>query len=629
MLDEITRDLRTDDLRTRTNSYGTLTELLGDYLALLRPCIFLYISFPFYRCYWHGHPGCKNRSKKDTNDNSRQKKYEKFCHQTTLLLAACSAEVSRIDVLWECQFNALKTANCGDGSVWPQPFEELKQSNVELLTFLSGPKLRPFPKLIIRDSLTSALCEAYALKYVRECGDGKKCYVLDVASLYSSIGIEFPMPRGRYFTLIGDVLAASTITFNADRAEMFLDGSEVIAIAHCRVYPPKNLLHPFLQTEVNGLIVLTLCKACSQAASKNASIQQCTHSDLERSFVSSCSSYEIAYATGLGYKFDLFELVVYREASYFLKPYLTLFAFQKLRHSEYPTDVDTLEKRSAYCKYLNQKMCFLEVLKMELTPLVMKPNAQLRSFFKSCLNLFLGNFGANAQKGTNIQYLQHYQQLLDHIRADNIVDLNPLTERILQVSLKRKEVTPSRRSNVAVAVAITSLARVTMHKKMSTVTQAGGTILRISSDEISFLLPENTKLPFEIGEAFGQFNHKFKNVTALVQVGQRNVSIVYANHQGQLTEHLITSGVMQSSHNSKILTHFKYKEHVENLFHAPENISTPKIVNVQYRNSIKRPKLQLIRKKQSAFNSLIYKRRFFLQNSPMLESVPYGYLKDV
>ena len=558
----------------------------------------------------------------------RQKKVEQFCKQTNLLLTQFAKDVTQVKILWECQFNLLKKFGFTDKSVLlPKPFDQLKLCNQNLLAFLSGPKLRPFNKIIIRDALSAALSEAYALKYVKKPDDGKTCYVLDVSSLYPHIGIAFPMPQGKYFSISGDELAASAVTFDPDKAQMFLNGCEVFAVIHCRVYPPTNLVHPFLQTQVNGLTVGTLCRTCSEAASMNNNLQQCGHSDVDRSFVSTCSSHELAYASGLGYNFDFFEMIVYREASYFLRPFLTLLGFQKLRHSDYPREADTIEKQATYCQDVSKQMRFLEIIQMELTPECVRPNKDLRSFYKACLNFFIGTFGANAEKGSSVLFLEYYDQLIEHVKADNIVNLVPLTERILQVTCKNKEKTPSRSSNVSVAIAITSLARITVHKKMQEVVTIGGTILRVSCDEIFFILPTESILPFSIGEVFGSYKHHFSNVLSVVQLGLRNVSLVHLDKQGKRQEVLITSGVMQSQYNCSLLSHSLYLAKVDELLENNKQVTViPKVINVNFVNSLKKRNLISVQKEQSALNYALYLRRQFCDSIEYRGSLPYGFV---
>jgi hypothetical protein len=542
-----------------------------------------------------------------------------------LLLKECSEQVTQLHIVWECDFQALKKNPADVKALLPAPFEQLKACNQELLDFLQGPLLRPFEKMAVRDGFSAALSEAYALKYIAQPGDSNRCFVLDVSSLFPYIAIHFPMPQGRYFTLLGDALTATAITFTQDA--MLLDGSEVIAIVHCRVHPPHNLLHPFVQTEINGLTVGTLCRTCSESASQDDNLRLCQHSAMERSFLSTLSSYEIAYASQLGYRFDFFEMIVYREASFYLRSFLTLLAFEKLRHSNYPREADTLEKQTEHCKLISQQMQFKQIIFMELTPDIVRPNRELRDFFKLCLNVFLGTFGANAEKGTTVEFLEYYQQLLDHVKSDRIVHLVSLTERILQVTLKKKENTPSRSSNVSVSIVVTSLARVVVHQRMQKVTELGGIMLRVSCDAIFFLLDKELELPFELSEAFGYFKEQFTNVEGVVQIGLRNLSILY-REEGNLKEHLVASGVMLSHYNAALLSHSKYREQVESMFHSNTFDRSTKLKVVQTQNSLVKANIRSVRKEHNAFNPLIYLRRQYLSSCPYYSSVPYGFRRD-
>lgn len=545
--------------------------------------------------------------------------------QTELLLTECADEVEIVHHLWECQYQSIKKGDAVvlGGPTLMAPFEQLKVCNAELIQFLEGPNFRPFEKLKIRDGLSAALSETFALKYLKQ--PGETCYILDISSLFSHVAIDFPMPQGRYSNLIGDELASTAVSFDPEGTRMYLNGTEVIAVVQARVFPPRQLVHPFLQTQINGITVATLCRKCSLEAKRRDGIAVCTHSELERSFVSTLSSCEVAYAALLGYTFNFFEMIVYYEAGFFLRPFLTLLAFEKLRHSEYPKNIVTPDEKVKYCKSINEQMQFPKLIQMEFCPAVVQPNAQLRAFSKACLNFFLGTFGANPEKGTTVEFVHYYQELLKHVKSNRIVDLVPLTDDILQVTLKNREVHPSRTSNVSVAISITAMARVVVHKKMQQVTQLGGCLLRVACDALYFVLPDTVPLPFQIDEAFGNFKHQFENVEAVIQVGLRNLSILFRDSEGHLREHLITGGVMLSQYNEAILCHEKYKDVVEKLFQDDPQLAKTKVLNVQYQNSIKRPKLKCVRKKQTAFSQLIHLRRQFMPNSKHYASLPYGF----
>jgi hypothetical protein len=551
-----------------------------------------------------------------------EKKHLQMIRQTRLLLTECSEEVEQVQILWECQFKALMAGGVVQGAL-PGPFEQLKLSNLELLHLLKGPKMRPLQKMRIRSALSSALSETFALNYTKQAGDGQTCYILDVASLYSYIGINFPMPLGKYVQLEGDDLASTTITFHGD--SMYLNGCEIIGIIYCRVFPPRNLLHPLLLTEINGLTVGTLCRSCAANAKRKDELTLCQHTDMERSFVSTVSSCEMAYGTQLGYRFEMFEIMYYASASYYLRPFLTLLAFEKLRHSEFPQQVDTQEKKTLYCQRLNKKMRFSDIIGMELSPATLHPNAQKRTFFKNCLNVFLGTFGANSEKSTTTEFLEYYGQLVDHMKADRIVNIIPMSEKILQVTLKSKEQTASRTSNVSIAVTITSMARVVMHKRMCIITQLNGVLLRIATDALFFTLKSDTRIPFEIGEAFGDFKHQFTDIHAVIQVGVKNLSILFMDEQKQLRENIICSGVALSEVNESILSHSKYQDVVSKMFDDELDLSKITVKQVHFKNSIKKQKLECVQRSQVAFNNRIYLRRQFVSKSDYFQSWPHGW----
>lgn len=570
--------------------------------------------FLFCGCYFHSHPNC--HMLKDKNQNLD--KYHRLRQQMLDVLVHCSTEVTFVAVLWECHYNQLKNPRLEhvsilNGETFISPFEELKSSNAELKTFLAGSLFRPFHGMIIRDALRSAICEAYALKFVKQPGDGKECHLLDIASLFPYAAINFPLPYGEYFKLVGEDI--QDIDFDDSFSTLRHKGRDVIAIVHCRVYPPSNLLHPLLQTKVNEITVLTLCRTCSQKTPQFEGSTYCNHSKLERSFVGTYTSQELAYGKSLGYEYDFFELAVYPKSGFFLAKFLTLLGFYKLRHCDLPAN-----DQATYCKDLNARMRFKEILGFELEPEMISPNPRMREVYKTFLNHFLGTFGVNEEKMVDVQFLENYEQLLVHMKNDRIIDLEPMTEAILRVTLAKKHIGNSRTSNVSISCAVTSIARVIVHRHLQTLLQMKATIFRVSCDSITFVTDESQVLPFTLSEAFGCFKKVYPSVEGVAQVGVQLVSILYRSDTGELKEKIVASGATMSEQNSSVLSHRSFEAMADTLVQTRVvDFSNFKVI------AKKRIKMGTVTRRQGIFSRKLFIRRQIIKKTPYYLTLPYGW----
>lgn len=578
--------------------------------------------FLFCGCYFHSHPNC--HLLKDKNQNLD--KYYRMRQQIVDVLVHCHTQVTSVAVLWECHFRQLKNPSpeyCHilQGETFISPFEELKTDNAELHNFLAGALFRPYEGMIIRDALRAATCEAYALKFVKKPGDGKVGHCLDMSSLYPFAAINFPLPYGEYFKLVGDEI--QDIDFDDSFSTMRHKGSDVIAIVHCRVHPPSNLLHPLLQTTVKDMSVLTLCRTCSENTTQFEGSTYCGHDKLERSFVGTYTSQELAYGKSLGYGYDFFELAVYPNSGFFLAKFLTLLGFYKLRYCDLPND-----NQASYCNDLNERMRFKDILGFELKPDMISPNPRMREVYKTFLNYFLGTFGVNEEKLVDVEFLDSYQQLLEHMLDDRVIDLEPMTDAILRVTLSKKNIGQSRSSNVSIACAVTSIARVIMHRHVQTLQEMKATIFRVACDSIIFVTEESQVLPFILSEAFGCFKKVYPTVEGVAQAGVQLVSVLYRTETGELKEKIVASGATMSESNSSVLSHASFDKMADHLVKSRiVDFSCFKVTAV--RTTKKRLKVGTVVRQQNIFSRKLFARRQILDKTENYMTLPYGWRESL
>jgi hypothetical protein len=589
--------------------------------------------FMFCGCYHHAHPKCHMASNSDGN------KYKILLTQITNLLTYCSKEVQYVSILWECQYSQIKkpmVEHCDvfDDGPLMSPFEELRSSNAELLDFLAGPHFRPFRGMVIRDAMRPSQCEVYALKYVKQAGDGKKCHILDIASLFPYVGINFPLPCGRYIKLLGDEL--NEIDFDPEFTTMRHKGMNVIAIVHARVFPPTDLFFPFLQTKITkkenkDIIVNTLCRTCSEESSQFEGMTICSHSKMQRSFDGVYTSQELAYGKSLGYNYEFYEMAVYYEQGFFLSKFLTLLGYYKLRHCEYPDSVGKSEsERADYCKQLSAKMQFQEHLGYELTPGQIKPDKKLREVYKIFLNSFLGSFGANQTKNVTVKFLESHKQLQSYLEDEKvtIMDIDYMSESMVRVTKRADplKLKPSRTSNVSVACSITAVARIVVHKHLQKLLDMKATVLRVACDSITFVLDENQEQPFEISEAFGSFKKEFPEVEGVAQAGTQLASVLYRDKEGMLKEKVTASGATMSQLNSSVLCHASFEQMAEKLVKTNiVDFSDIKVDAVMHRTYPKKKLTKLIHRKKTVFSRNLFARRQILAKTPNYLTYPYGW----
>jgi hypothetical protein len=591
------------------------------------------VCFLFNGCYWHSHPECPLIAREKRQHPTYSVRYEKLCKQVQMLLTYFYKEVICVEMLWECEYLELKKplGERNDDILHrslPFVFHQLKEfGNADIMNFLEGPDLRPFETMRVRDAFSASLCEAYALKYVRREGDQKRCHIYDVSSLFPFVGITFPMPCGMYKMVLGDDLLQHEVSFDESTETMMYQGVAVLAIVQCRVFPPTNLKHPFLHTTINDSVVGTLCRKCSELCLQQDENEYCQHSELERSFVGTYTSSELAYASALKYKFEYYQLMVYPQSDFFLRKFLTLLGFYKLQNCDFPTNVGTDKLLQAnYCKEVSNIMKFKEILGTVLTPDKISPNVERRTFFKSCLNCFLGTFGTNSEKYSTVKFLHQYNQLASYMVSDRLVDMHPVSDAMLRVTLSNTEKYPSRVNNVAVSCFITSLARVLVHKKMQELVNLNAIILRVSCDCIYFVADESVKLPFKISEAFGCYKEEFAQVEGVAQAGLRNVSVLYRDGKGSLKEHLITAGTTLSEANNIILNHQCFEDMIDKLVDKKlATFSGITVTQVRQSHCIKKQKVALVKRQQTLFSKNLFTRRQFLNKTPYYETFPYGW----
>lgn len=552
----------------------------------------------------------------------RKLRREAFDEKMRLLVRLCPAKVKKCETLWECEYNLLRSPRHHEVTRdLPEVFERLKVDNSDLISFLKKP-VRPMHLMVIRDSFQSALTETYAMRYVKEEHFGN-AFALDVSSLYPFVGIQYRMPCGEYKMIVGDDLVQDEITFDHDAEVMLHKNVPLFGIVHCRVISPCDLLYPFLQTRIGSQVIGTLCRTCAEQMEQ---VKKCTHSYSEKYFEGTWTSQELCYAYFLGYRFYYYQIMAYSETTSILQPFLSLLAYQKLRHCHYPSHVQSEEEKKDYCKDISEKMKFKDIIKKQLTPDMVYPNPEQRNFYKASLNSFLGSFGVNVEKLCSVNFVTSHDRFMEKLATGRIKAVEPLSEDVLQVTLSNQEKTPSRTSNVVVSAFITSIARSFVHKKIMELYKLGAIILRVSTDCIYFVMPDGQHHPYETSEAFGHFKEQLQDVEAVIQLGPRTMSVLH-REDGVIKEKFTTCGT--AIYSDTKLTHDTFSSALDLLI-ADElkELSQYKVTQVRKESGgiAKKAKVQV--REHALFNANFIQRRRVCVDSTYYESEPYGFNLD-
>ena len=235
------------------------------------------------------------------------------------------AECEAMEIMWECRWDEMVKAD-------PSIDEELKSTGFK-------------DRMKIRDALYGGRVEVFRLHWKAKPGEVGKA--LDVVSLYPSVMMFGEFPIGHPETICHG--------FNVD------DLSQYYGLIMCKILPSKVFV-PVLPTRVGDRTEYTCCRTCSE---KRQVLEQCEHTDEERSITGTWASILVNAAVERGYKvLEVYEIHHYPKRSSYNKetgeenvftPFIRDLARAKVISSGFPKDCDTDEKKQAYCDEFREK----------------------------------------------------------------------------------------------------------------------------------------------------------------------------------------------------------------------------------------------------------------------------------
>jgi hypothetical protein len=587
-------------------STGKVVAIADAYNAVTKSCYF------FMGCFFHSCTKC-GLTKKLKEGSAMQKHLDKrsevFKSQLEKIRSGlCTPEIIDVKLEWECEF------------------ESRKKSDPELAAFLKSPLLRPDSRLVPRDCFRGPLTECYGLQYVKcEAKDAKECVIVDCSSLFSHVGMTFDMPVGGYQIYLGEDIDQTLI--GSRDGKLTYKGVPYVGQAQVLVTPPRYLKYPFLQTKIKGTLIATLCRTCSELASqKEVCEMACNHTDKERSFIDSYSTTELIYALDhLGYRLHFFELLLYKNFEKILRPFITILAFEKIRHSAYPNETWSLSEKKDYCKDLNQKMNFSSVVGRELTPDDVAPNKAMRELMKASLNSFIGFFSVNSQKQTHVQFVRTREELMKLWKQGRVVNFDFSTASVLEVALSNENEKPNRKTCISIGSEITACSRLLIHSRIMQLAAKNCVLLKVSCDSLFFLIRRGQEIPLPMSEAFGCFRHVYKGpILAFLQLGIKNYCVLFGD-DGRVETDVKISGLQLSHFLTETTLNFQfYRDTFHKLISKHlVRFDPPKLYNI--RNVTKKLKVQRVRRLQTIASRSLFLRRQISEHWGNYLTLPYGY----
>lgn len=390
-------------------------------------------------CFYHGCSLCPAGKK-------LLEKEEKFHLQAKRLLQLFPDEIVEIIIEKECKF------------------EQRKEKDLALQTFLKQLKPVPLKHLSLRNVNHGSLSEAYCLQW--EENDKETFHALDCASLFPFVTKAFQFPYGQYRTLRGDDLDQTLISYEGE--DMYYNGEKCFGAALTFSVPPKNCLFPYLYTEVakRGKIAV-ICRQCANTTVERPRI--CKHPDEKRGWWDVYSTSDIGFTTSLQYRHTIAELLLFERGENFFEVFVNLLSFDKIRFS--PAEHLSEEQKQEHCRIINSKMNFKNTIGKELKSGDLESNPECRETQKQSLNCFLGQIGVNTECSNRTRFITRRSELIEEMANKNVIEpilfsmQNP-EDDIVMVQLKNKKARQSRKTNVMISQFIISLGKKYIYKIM-------------------------------------------------------------------------------------------------------------------------------------------------------------------
>jgi len=566
--------------------------------------------YQFNGCWTHKHHRavCLNKHlvEKDPEECERKRQKDKQINES--LKQKFPYAVKTISVIHECEWKQFKASHAEEMS---QFWQESGCSPHRNLTRLNS-----------RASVRGGLLEVYKLKSL--ASNSLDISFVDCNSLYSFVSLSCNLPLGGYSTLFSADLENKVNLI--DGTFFYENESMECDIAHVEILCPSDLKRPFLGFRINDEFVFYA--NCYMCARKKLT-KPCRHSDKDRSFQSTWTCRELAYACfKLNYK-----VIRWHEVHHFksfkpvLSDFVKIFASEKLKSSNILSGQTSGAARNQYCKEINDAMNFEHEL-LQLRADNCGDNVSAKSYYKNCLNSLFGRFSLHSEqlKHAFCRNLHDIQLIMSN-PSNTVLDLFSIGDDIIElVYVNRPTIQANRRSNMYFTAIINAQARIFIYDLSKELAQLGCDILSIDTDSICFAHPKTFIYPFPINDAFGSFKHVLgagTKIEAFYSMGVRSYVMVYTDAEGKREFVTKIKGMsLQSINTDKTITPQMFCDFIEKRF--DNEIASVYVPQARCRlNKQTKSFAKLISSHE--FTNELHVRRFILPKDSTYSTFSYGY----
>jgi len=253
----------------------------------------------------------------------------------------------------------------------------------------------------------------------------------------------------------------------------------------------------------------------------------------------------------------------------------------------------------------------------------------------------LGFFSLNTDKQVNVKFIDDYDKLYGYASRGRISALTAINDRYLQVTLNSEEPQSpnqttrkvSRKSNCVIGAFVTSLSRCIIHKEIMRIDAVGGTVLKVASDALYYVLPKQSNDPVQYSQSFGKWKPIYPGpFLALAQLGVNNYASLSLDKEGQPVSQAKASGLVVSHFLTEKLDFALYSNMCDKLVSDTLfDFKKETFSNIRKKTDKKSLTFTKIRKRRSVFSrNLFFKRKLDerLKNRNKYVLLPYGFQQD-
>lgn len=475
--------------------------------------------FEFLGCFYHGHKCLSNRM------------YQCSKNPTDTLENRFKTTMQRIKKLRNMGYNI--------NFIWECKFRKILKSHPDLKIFLENHSEIINSGFDLRSAVYGGRTEVFRLYYKARPGD--KMYYYDFTSLY-----PWANKYTKYF--VGHPKIIRNFTFPDEI--LTYDG-----VVRCRILPPRKLYLPCLPYRCNNRLTFPLCAMCTLEKSY---LDNCTHSDDERSLLGYWSLDEIRLAVQHGYKIlEVQELWSYDAIQYdrnsgergLFADYVDNFLKIKQESSGWPEDCDTEESKDQYLqKYFENEGITLDRRNIS-------ENKGLRSLSKLMLNSLWGKF-IQRENLKKITICSSQAELISFV-SNKEIEVHQLylcgqNKIFVSWSYLAECTPPSHHISIGVGICTTTNARIALYKALATV---GKNALYCDTDSIIFLVPAGQENPLKTGSFLGELTDELSSygqgayIDEYVSTGPKSYGIrIYNPMTGKHSYKVVFKGITMNRH---------------------------------------------------------------------------------